>query len=86
MKSVTVHVSPTGRPHLPVDVRRALGLKGPGHVVITIDDGEVRLRTMAHALARTHALARPTPQGPPGLGGADRGAPRGGARRAENGG
>jgi AbrB family looped-hinge helix DNA binding protein len=59
MKSVTVNVSPTGRLHLPAEVRRALGLKGPGQVVITIDDGEVRLSTMAQALERARALARP---------------------------
>jgi AbrB family looped-hinge helix DNA binding protein len=59
MKPVTINVSPTGRLYLPAEVRRALGLKGPGQVVITIDDGEVRLSTMAQALERARALARP---------------------------
>ena len=59
MKSVTVNVSPTGRLHLPAGVRRALGLTRPGQVVITVDDGEVRLSSAAQALERARALARP---------------------------
>jgi AbrB family looped-hinge helix DNA binding protein len=59
VKSVSVKVSPSGRMNLPSEVRRALGLKGPGHVVITMDDGGVTLRTMAQALEQVRALARP---------------------------
>ena len=59
MKSVTVKVSPTGRLHLPAEVRRALGLSGAGQVVITVVDGDVRLSTAAQALERARALARP---------------------------
>jgi AbrB family looped-hinge helix DNA binding protein len=59
MKSLTVKVSPTGRMHLPAEVRRALGIKGPGQVVLTLEDGAVRLRTMAQTLERIRSLARP---------------------------
>jgi bifunctional DNA-binding transcriptional regulator/antitoxin component of YhaV-PrlF toxin-antitoxin module len=59
MKSVAVKVSASGRLHLPSEVRKALGLKGPGHVVITVADGQATLTTMAENLARIRALARP---------------------------
>jgi bifunctional DNA-binding transcriptional regulator/antitoxin component of YhaV-PrlF toxin-antitoxin module len=45
--------------NLPSEVRKALGLKGPGHVVITMDDGTLTMRTMAQALEQIRALARP---------------------------
>jgi AbrB family looped-hinge helix DNA binding protein len=59
MRSVTVKVSETGRLNLPADIRRTLGLKGPAHVVLTVEDGEVRMRTMAQTLQRIRDLARP---------------------------
>src|SRR5919106_2210572 len=64
MKPVSVKVSASGRLHLPSEVREALGLKGAGHVVITVEDGQATLTTMAANLARIRALARPyAPQG-----------------------
>jgi bifunctional DNA-binding transcriptional regulator/antitoxin component of YhaV-PrlF toxin-antitoxin module len=66
MRSVAVKVSASGRLHLPSEVRKALGLKGPGHVVITVADGQATLTTMAENLARIRALARPyAPEGRP---------------------
>jgi AbrB family looped-hinge helix DNA binding protein len=59
MRSVTVKVSETGRLNLPAEIRRTLGLKGRGHVVLTIEDGEVRMRTMGQTLQRIRDLARP---------------------------
>ena len=59
MKPVAVKVSASGRLHLPSAVRKALGLKGSGHVIITLEDGQARLTTMAENLARIRALARP---------------------------
>jgi len=58
MKSVAVKVSASGRVNLPSEVRKALGLKGPGQVVITMEDDEVRLKTMAQALEHVRALGR----------------------------
>lgn len=56
---MAVKVSASGRMNLPLEVREALGLKAPGHVVITMEDDQVRLRTMAQALEQVRALARP---------------------------
>jgi bifunctional DNA-binding transcriptional regulator/antitoxin component of YhaV-PrlF toxin-antitoxin module len=59
MKPIAVKVSASGRLHLPSEVRKALGLKAPGHVVITVADRQATLTTMAENLARIRALARP---------------------------
>lgn len=59
MKPVAVEVSESGRMNLPSEVREALGLRGPGHVVIAMDRGTLTLRTMAQALEEVRALARP---------------------------
>jgi bifunctional DNA-binding transcriptional regulator/antitoxin component of YhaV-PrlF toxin-antitoxin module len=59
VKSIAVKVSASGRLHLPSEVRKALGLKGQAHVVITIEDGRATLTTMVENLARIRALARP---------------------------
>jgi AbrB family looped-hinge helix DNA binding protein len=59
MKPLAVKVSPSGRMHLPSEVRKALGLKGAGHVVITVRDGQATLTTMAANLERIRELARP---------------------------
>ena len=59
MKSVAVKVSASGRMNLPSEVRKALGLKGPGHVVIAMDDGRLTVKTMAQALEQVRVLARP---------------------------
>jgi hypothetical protein len=40
-------------------VREALGLRGPGHVVIAMHGGTLTMRTMAQALEEVCALARP---------------------------
>jgi bifunctional DNA-binding transcriptional regulator/antitoxin component of YhaV-PrlF toxin-antitoxin module len=59
MKSIAVKISASGRMHLPSEVRKALGLKGPGHMVITVADRQAMVTTMAENLARIRALARP---------------------------
>jgi AbrB family looped-hinge helix DNA binding protein len=59
MKPIAVKVSASGRMNLPSEVRKALGLEGPGHVIIAKDDGRLTLRTMAQALEQVRALARP---------------------------
>lgn len=58
MRSVVVKVSERGRLSLPAEIRQALGLKGSAHVVLTIEDGEVRMRTMAQTLQQVRDLAR----------------------------
>jgi hypothetical protein len=37
---------------------QALGLKGPGHAVLALNDDTLTVRTMAQALERVRALAR----------------------------
>jgi AbrB family looped-hinge helix DNA binding protein len=59
MKSMAVRVSESGRMNLPSEVRKALGLKGPGHVILTMDDDILTVRSMAQALEHVRALARP---------------------------
>jgi AbrB family looped-hinge helix DNA binding protein len=56
MKSIAVKVSASGRMNLPSEVRKALGLKGPGHVILSRDDDTLTVRTMA--LEHVRALAR----------------------------
>jgi AbrB family looped-hinge helix DNA binding protein len=58
MESIAVKVSASGRMTLPAQVRKALGLEGPGHVIIAMDDGKLTVRTMAQALEQVRALAR----------------------------
>ena len=45
-----VRVSKTGRMSLPAEVRRAIGLEPGDVLVLNVDDGVVRLRTMDRAL------------------------------------
>jgi bifunctional DNA-binding transcriptional regulator/antitoxin component of YhaV-PrlF toxin-antitoxin module len=58
MGSVAVKASASGRMNLPWEVRKALGLKKPGHAVLTLNDDTLTVRTMAQALERVRALAR----------------------------
>ncbi len=53
-----VQVAENGRMNLPADVRRALGLNGPGRVILTQDENGVLLTTANHALKRIRALER----------------------------
>jgi AbrB family looped-hinge helix DNA binding protein len=59
MKPIAVKVSASGRMNLPSEVRKALGLEAPGHVIIAKDDGRLTITTMAQALEEVRALARP---------------------------
>jgi AbrB family looped-hinge helix DNA binding protein len=59
MKSVAVKVSASGRMNLPSEVRKALGLKGPAHVILAMDDGRLPVKTMGQSLEQVRALARP---------------------------
>jgi AbrB family looped-hinge helix DNA binding protein len=59
MKPIAVKVSASGRMNLPSEVRKVLGLKGPGHVILAMDDGKLTVKTMAQALEQVRALARP---------------------------
>lgn len=40
-------------------MRRALGLSGAGHLIVTLADDEIRITTAAHSLNRIRELAAP---------------------------
>lgn len=54
-----IKVSPTGRLSIPAKQRRALGLEGGGMVVATVQDGELRIRTVKAVIAEIQALLAP---------------------------
>ncbi len=58
-KKRTIPISESGRMNLPADMRRALGLSGSGHLVLTLVDDEIRITTTRHALKRVRELASP---------------------------
>lgn len=45
--------------NLPADMRRALGLKGSGKIILTQDENGLRITTMEQELKRVRDLARP---------------------------
>ena len=51
-------MSETGRLTVPLGVRAAVGLEKGGPVVLEIVDGELRVRSVAQAMARARALTR----------------------------
>lgn len=55
----TIPVAENGRMNLPADMRRALGLHGAGRVIATLDNDEIRITTVGHAVKRVRALAAP---------------------------
>lgn len=58
-KQRTIPVSENGRMNLPADMRRALGLSGAGHLIITLDDDAIRITTASQALKHVRDLAAP---------------------------
>jgi bifunctional DNA-binding transcriptional regulator/antitoxin component of YhaV-PrlF toxin-antitoxin module len=58
MASWTVNVAENGRLCLPVDLRRALDLERGGQVTLEMEDGEVRLLTLAARVRRAQELTR----------------------------
>lgn len=55
----TIPISENGRMNLPADMRRALGLSGAGHLIVTLDNDEIRITTVSQALEQARALAAP---------------------------
>jgi len=47
-----------GRLVIPADLRRRLGLKAGDSVVMEVEDGELRVRSLKAAVARAQALVR----------------------------
>jgi len=55
---IDVRVAPNGRMVLPRSAREALGVKGAGVVLLSVEGGEVKLTSMAQAVARAQELYR----------------------------
>jgi AbrB family looped-hinge helix DNA binding protein len=53
-----VRVSPTGRVNLPARLRRQIGLEDGGAVLVSVDEGEIRLQTVRGAVSRLQEQAR----------------------------
>jgi len=58
MNPILGRVSESGRVQLPADFRRAMGLENGGDVVVELDDGGIRIRTVAAVVAQAQALTR----------------------------
>jgi AbrB family looped-hinge helix DNA binding protein len=58
MSAVKAKVSESGRLSIPADLRRAIGLERGGDVVVELDGRDIRIRTVAEAVAQAQALSR----------------------------
>lgn len=58
MPRVAVRVSAGGRIVIPSELRSALGLKVGDEVLISLEDGEIRISTREHQLRRAQELVR----------------------------
>jgi AbrB family looped-hinge helix DNA binding protein len=54
-----IKVSPNGRLSIPAKQRKAMGLEAGGMVVVTVQDGELRIRTVQAVLDEISALVAP---------------------------
>jgi AbrB family looped-hinge helix DNA binding protein len=54
-----IKVSPNGRLSIPAKQRKALGLEGGGMVVVRVQDGELRIRTVKAVLDELCAVVAP---------------------------
>jgi bifunctional DNA-binding transcriptional regulator/antitoxin component of YhaV-PrlF toxin-antitoxin module len=61
------HVSPSGRLSLPAEFRKAVGLERGGNVIVELDGKDIRIRTIAEAVARAQAMSRRLLAGKPNL-------------------
>jgi len=58
MTVIRAKVSESGRLSIPAELRRAIGLEHGGDVVVDLDGREIRIRTVAEAVAQAQALSR----------------------------
>ena len=62
-----IKVDPGGRVVVPAGFRKALGIRAGQEVLMTLDDGFVRLQTINAALERVRAIARSKRRGRSGV-------------------
>jgi AbrB family looped-hinge helix DNA binding protein len=67
MKYARGRVSESGRLSLPAEFRKAVGLARGGNVVIELDEGEIRIRTVHETVARAQELSRRLLAGKPNV-------------------
>ncbi|TKT75389.1 AbrB/MazE/SpoVT family DNA-binding domain-containing protein [Aquamicrobium sp. LC103] len=53
-----VKIAANGRMVLPRSVREALGIEGESRLILTVQDGELRLSPLSSSIARAQALYR----------------------------
>ncbi len=58
MKSHCITMGPNGRIIIPANIRSQLGMPKGGSFVAHVENGEVRLEPIAHAIARVQAMVR----------------------------
>ena len=58
-KSVPVRMAANGRLSVPAKLRKALGLEDGGVVVLSVHDGELRIRPVKAVLAEVQAMVAP---------------------------
>jgi AbrB family looped-hinge helix DNA binding protein len=58
-KSLPVRMAPNGRLSVPAKFRKALGLGEGGMVVLSLQDGEIRIRPIGVVLAEVQAMVAP---------------------------
>ena len=63
MNSIRTKVSESGRLSLPAEIRKAVGLERGGTVIIDLEDGVIRLRTVDQVVARAQEIARRLSEG-----------------------
>ncbi|HEX5325074.1 MAG TPA: AbrB/MazE/SpoVT family DNA-binding domain-containing protein [Acetobacteraceae bacterium] len=51
-------VSESGKLNLPAQIRRQIGLEQGGPVLVRLEDGEIRIRTVRDVMARLQAQAQ----------------------------
>jgi AbrB family looped-hinge helix DNA binding protein len=66
MKSNRAKVSKSGRLSIPSEIRKAIGLEHGGNVVVELAGNEIRIRTVAEAIARAQELTHRLLAGQPG--------------------
>jgi bifunctional DNA-binding transcriptional regulator/antitoxin component of YhaV-PrlF toxin-antitoxin module len=58
-KTFRVSVSPSGKLHLPAELRRELDMQNGGPLIASFEDGEIRLSTIRSRMEAARAMVAP---------------------------